>query len=379
MLHVPATLPNPLHHLHAIAPAEFQPYADIDIVSTFGLPQLEYSAIRKACGLMDLPQRGILELAGKDRLSFLNSLLTNQTWNKDSASGLTAGQGAYAFFLNGKGRIVTDVNVLELGDRTLLEMDGRMVEPVRQMLDKYIFREDVRMTDRVGTLYEIALHGPGGKAVLQHIAASVPGELAPLASCAAAIWGIPAVVWRDDATAAPGYHLVLPLQEVAAVWTRLVGEFADRPDPANRLLRPVGWAAFNATRIEAGRPIFAIDFTDAILPAETGQFDRAVSLTKGCYLGQEIVARMHARGQLAKRLAGIRMENDALPIAGAPIHDAAANQIGAVTSSTLSPVLSNTAICLGYLKKPFFAEGTEVTIPAEGAMHKGRVVKTPFV
>src|SRR4051812_8667266 len=108
-------LPNPLHLLHQQAEAEFQPYADLEIVTTFGEPQAEYAALHKSVGMIDLPQRGILELAGKDRLAFLNNLLTNQTWNKESKSGLPAGRGIYAFFLNTKGRIVTDMNVLELG------------------------------------------------------------------------------------------------------------------------------------------------------------------------------------------------------------------------------------------------------------------------
>src|SRR5688500_3781166 len=143
-------LPNPLRATHDQADAEFQPYADVEIVSTFGEPQAEYSAIRKGCALLDMPQRGVLELAGKDRLSFLNNLLTNQTWDKATKSGLAPGEGLYAYYLNSKGRIVTDMNVLEVGGRTLLEMDGRMVEPIRKMFDKYLFVEQVKMTSRIG-------------------------------------------------------------------------------------------------------------------------------------------------------------------------------------------------------------------------------------
>jgi aminomethyltransferase len=152
-----------------------------------------------------------------------------------------------------------------------------------------------------------------------------------------------------------------------------------------RRLRPIGWAAYNACRIEAGRPLFDIDFGNSadpdqsVLPAEAGQFDRAVSVTKGCYLGQEIVARMHARQQVAKQLVGLRMAEDALPIAGATLFDDKQNQVGMITSSTISPVLSGACIALGYLKKPFFAIGTEVTAPAEGSMRKATVTALPFV
>ena len=105
-------LPNPLHAIHAAKPeTEFQPYADLEIVTTFGQPEAEYAAVRKACGLMDLPQRGVLELSGRDRLSFLNNLITNQTWDKQTKTGMAAGMGVYAYFLNLKGPAITSTRL----------------------------------------------------------------------------------------------------------------------------------------------------------------------------------------------------------------------------------------------------------------------------
>ncbi|MGH7214905.1 MAG: glycine cleavage T C-terminal barrel domain-containing protein [Tepidisphaeraceae bacterium] len=399
-------LPNPLHDLHAQAEAEFQPYADLEIVSTFGEPQAEYAAVRKSCALIDLPQRGILELTGKDRLSFLNNLVSNNTWDKNTKSGLAAGKGVYAFFLNLRGRIVADVNVLELGERMLVETDARIVEILRATWDKYLFVEKVTMTNRVGSLHEMALHGPGALAVLREAGGADVPELGVLDSTPVKLFDVQAVVWRDDPCAAPGYHVIVPTDSARTVWMNLLSRFSTPTETGKRALRPAGWAAFNATRIEGGRPIFDIDFPGAppdrpgaklkpdeaeqaasgapsspgagVLPAETGQAARALSYTK-CYLGQEIVARMHARGQVARMIVGVRMESDALPIAGSPVFDEARNQVGAVTSSTLSPVLSNVAICLALVKKPHFTEGTTLNIPAEGAVRKGTVVKLPFV
>ncbi|MEO6435100.1 MAG: glycine cleavage T C-terminal barrel domain-containing protein, partial [Tepidisphaeraceae bacterium] len=147
-----------------------------------------------------------------------------------------------------------------------------------------------------------------------------------------------------------------------------------------RKVRPVGWAAFNATRIEAGRPMFGIDFDDSILPHETGPavLDRAVSFTKGCYPGQEIVARMHARQQFARRIVGVRVDDNALPLAGAKILDDKGNEVGGITSSTISPILSNAAIAIALLKKPHFTTGSAVQVPAEGQMRKATVVDMPF-
>jgi folate-binding protein YgfZ len=372
-------IPNPLLPLHEKANAEFQAYDQVQIVSTFGEPEAEYAAIRKAAAVIDQPQRGVLELTGKDRLPFLNNLITNGSWDKSAKKGLEAGQGVYAFFLGRNGRVVTDMTVIERGDRTLLEMDARLVEPVRAAFDKYLFVEQVKLTDRVESLREISLHGPGSLAVLRQAAGTDVPELLPLGSTSVRMYEADVTIWRDDPAAVPGYNLLIETDAVARVWEGLLVQFGQSRELGRRQLRPAGWAAFNATRVEGGRPIFGIDFDDTILPHETGQISRAVSFTKGCYLGQEIVARMQARDQFAKQIVGIKMADDGLPIAGAIIYDGADNQVGGVTSSTVSPVLSNVAICLGLVKKAFTPIGTVLTIPAEGQMRKGSVCELPFV
>ena len=381
------TLPNPLLAMHEAAGAEFQPYDQLQIVTTFGEPEAEYAAIHKAAALLDQPQRGVLELTGKDRLAFLNNLLTNQTWDKTTRSGLQPGQGVYAFYLNTKGRILADMNVIERGDRTLLEMDARMVGPVRAGFDKYLFGEQVTLVDRVGSLHQLSLHGPKALDVIRQASGSDVAELPVLGSTQIEMFDTSATLWRDDPAGVPGYQILLDIGAVSRVWEGLVSRFAKAEDPGppaipkagRRALRPAGWAAFNAARVEAGRPFFGIDFDDSVLPHETAQISRAVSFTKGCYLGQEIVARMQARGQFARQLVGIRMSDDALPIAGAIVQDDNDNQIGGITSSTISPLLSNAAICLGYVKKQFTQPGTIVNVPAEGKMRKGSVVEVPFI
>ena len=378
------TFPNPLHALHTAANAETLSYATLEIVSTFGEPQAEYSAIHKSAGLFDMPFRAVLELIGKDRLPFLNNLLTNQTFDKNAKTPMPTGSAVYAFLLSAKtGRIIADVNVLELGDKTLLEMDARVIATVQEALEKYQFTEQVKFQSLVGRMNEISIHGPGASAVLAKLLES--GEPPAISHCnKARIPGHDCILWRDDPCGTPGFFLLIPTEAIVAVWSHLITTFATPSisgaaiNVGKRPLRPIGWAAFNSSRIEAGRPLFGIDFDETFLPAETGQLARAVSFTKGCYPGQEIVARMHARKQLAKQIAGIRMETDALPVAGTHIYDDASNQIGGITSSTLAPILSNAAICLGILKRPFFNAGSSLLIPAEGSMRKGAVVETPF-
>ena len=396
---------NPLRDLHGAAGAEFQPYDRLEIVGTFGEPQAEYAAIRKGCALVDEPQRGILELTGRDRLPFLNNLLTNQTWDKDRKTPMAPGTGVYAFFLNLKGRIVADMNVLEVdhGERSAIETDVRLVEPLRDVFDKYLFGEQVKLIPRVGTLHRMSLHGPKAAEVLHEAGGVDASALPPLASKTFRLAGSDALVFRDDVTGSPGLHLIVETARAADVWNYLTTRFGPTPEQAmRRRVWPAGWAAFNACRIEAGRPLLGIDFegvpastayparkqreeesaetsAPGVLPAETGLLGRAVSFTKGCYLGQEIVARMYARGQVARQIVGLRLDDDNLPIAGAPVMDGQSNPVGVVTSSTVSPVLSNQAICLGFVKRQFATPGTPVRVPAEGAVRDAKVAELPFV
>lgn len=387
---------NPLLDLHRQGDlTELAKWGETDIVVTYGEPQAEYAAMRKAAGLVDWAQRGVLELTGKDRHNFLNNLLTNQVYSKADKKPLEAGKGVYAFLLNLKGRVVCDANVLEFPDRTFLELDRRLLADVAKLLDMYLFADQVTIANRGPDLQTIAVHGPGAAEVL----GVVDGMDEQLSTRQTTVQGRQAYVWRDDITGLPGYHLLLSRADAAEVWQALIAQHGQSPELGKRKLRPVGWAMFNTLRIEAGRPLFGIDFagqpvqsafpgkaakeadadSPGMLPAETGLFDRAVSVTKGCYLGQEVVARMYARQQVARKIVGLRLESDALPFAGEPVYDDQQNQVGGITSSTNSPLLSGHAICLAIVKKQFMAVGSAVYVPAEGQIRKAAVVQTPFV
>lgn len=384
-------MPSMLQASHERADAEFQSYGDVPIVSTFGEPQAEYAAIRKNAAIMDMPQRAILQITGKDRHVFLNNLLTNQLYDKSTKAPLQPGRGVYAFFLNNKGRVVSDMNVIETTAATLLDLDARLVKTIADQFNRYLFAEQVTLAPRLDDLHLFFLTGPAALGVLRRSAEGSISDLGQLDSAQAKILGHDVTIYRDDACGVPGFFLIVPASAAESIWAHFTANppaSSDMPSPAidedyrfRGLARPMGWAAFNATRIEAGRPLFGIDFDESVLPGELGPqtLARAISFTKGCYLGQEIVARMHARGQVARQLVGIRMEGDQLPLAGTKIQDDAGNEIGGITSSTLSPILSNTAICLGYVKRPHFAPGTKLSIPAEGALHSGTVTALPFL
>ena len=379
------------------AGAELIPYDTWEIVNTFGEPQAEYAAIRKASGLIDLPFRGVLELTGKDRHAFLNNLVSNEVYRKDAKQPPPAGTWRYAFLLNLGGRVVTDLNVLELDEKTWLEVDARLLSMLASFFDGYVFTEQVKITP-LEQIHVMALHGPLANEVLR---AETDTTLSAGECRSLSLLGQSIVAYRDDVCGEIGVGLMMSNDAAPTVWQHLVnrhgGGERQGGDP-KRSLKPIGWAAFNACRIEAGRPLFGIDFELAdpprrgpkpseeavqkmrgVLPAETGLLDRAVSFTKGCYLGQEVVARMHARGAVARKLVGLRVEGGYLPIAGEPVLNADHQPIGAITSSTMSPLLSDAAIALALVKKPFFELGKEVVVPAEGAMRTAKVVELPFI
>ncbi|MCC7406605.1 MAG: aminomethyltransferase family protein, partial [Phycisphaeraceae bacterium] len=138
--------------------------------------------------------------------------------------------------------------------------------------------------------------------------------------------------------------------------------------------RGIGWMAYNTARIEAGSPLFHVDFGPDSLPHETAILSQAVSFTKGCYLGQEIVARMQSLGHPKRLLVGLRLPDDRLPIAGSQVLTADGQVVGAVTSSTLSPLLGQTAIALAVVKWGRHEPGTTLRVAAEGAIVDARVV-----
>jgi folate-binding protein YgfZ len=193
-------------------------------------------------------------------------------------------------------------------------------------------------------------------------------DIAPDRACDATIDGHTAVVFRDDSTGEPGLEFLISPADAPAIYGRLIGAGA----------RPAGWHAFNIARIEAGTPLYNIDFGPDSLPHETGVLHDRVSFKKGCYLGQEIVARMESRGHSKRSLVGVKCEvadpaapaeQKPLPTAGAEVWRADAPDaapVGVVTSSTLAPMLGWTPIGFAAVKPGSNTPGTALVVAADG-------------
>lgn len=367
-----------------------------EIVATWGLVEAEYAAIRRGAGLMDRPERGVILVRGADRLDFLNRMLTQDlkalagpmALDRPGVEGQVGGQvgGARSFWLNRKGRIDADLMVKARGEDILIDVDAHLVDATAKSLGSYVFTEDVAFEDARRTFHRLSIHGLRAWEVLQW--ASAGGMPAPPVSRApvppvGGVWsgeiaGSRVHAVRFDDTGEIGLELFVPRESVVGVWDALLGA-DDALAQGKRRIRPIGWYAYNVARIEHGTPLFNVDFGSTNLPHETGAVDQRVSFTKGCYLGQEVVSRMHHLGKPRQQLVGLRIDGDGLPVAEAQVFalaeapgaaDPAAPpgpQVGVVTSSTLSPMLGAAPVAFAMVRSSHAATGTRVLVHAEGA------------
>jgi folate-binding protein YgfZ len=318
-------------------------------------------AVRLTAGLFRHAGRGLIEVRGADRERWLNGQLTNEV--RFELGGLRS--GCYAFVLTPIGRIVADVHVLARPDCFWLETDGAAVSPLLARLEKYVIADDVELRDRSAWAGRLGLEGPRAARILA-AALGAPLAIQPDSArevrCASVEAVVAAFGWSGEAA----FQWIVPGDGLPAVEAAL-------REAGERLGLVAGDAAsLEVLRIEAGLPKFGTELDEEVLPAETGLLERAVSFTKGCYTGQEVVARMESRGRFKHRLVGLAFEADSPPPPGVSV-EFAGRSVGAVTSSALSPRVG--AIALAYLRKPHDAPGTAVR--AQGC--HGRVVPLPFV
>jgi folate-binding protein YgfZ len=392
---------SPLFTVQEQADAVFLPYAGADegaggagpvrVVGTFGELELEYAAIRKHAAVFDWPHRGVLEVTGADRVDFLNRMLTQEL------KGIGEGAVRRSFWLNRKGRVDADLRVVTLPGRVLLEMDVHVVEAAAKSLGAFVITEDVVIADVTERVHRLAVHGPMAGALMEAACGVAPPLLD--ACAAVTIAGVECGVWREDSAGESGFDLVVPVGGVAAVYQRLIELGHDAQHGAMALrgggsggtlaervrLRPAGWHAYNMARIEAGTAWFNIDFGPHSLPVETGVISDRVSFKKGCYLGQEVVARMHARGAGKQWLVGVKFDLVETPedfpfqpVEGAalfPIVDGVRGEeaVGAVTSSTISPMLGSACVCFAQVRTSHTGAGTELVTVVDGREVRGVV------
>jgi len=322
-----------------------------------------YQAARQRAAWIDRSSRGRIVVSGKDRASYLQGLLTNDI------VALKAGSGCYAAYLTPQGRMISDLVVYELGDVILLSLPSADTKnTVLAKLEQFIFSEDVQLGDVTEAFAQIAVVGPAASGVVGSLLAERPERLATLGEHAClrgAIAGGAAIVTRVTDTGEPGFDVYVEAARRSALTDGLAAAGLTQLDADT----------VDVLRVEAGIPVFHRDMDEETIPLEAGIEARAISMNKGCYVGQEVIIRVLHRGhgRVAKKLVGLTIEGDAVPTRGS-IVKSAEKEIGEIASAVRSIALGR-PIALAYLHREFLEPGTTVSIDGVNAV----IASLPFV
>ncbi len=300
--------------------------------------------------------RDLLELVGADRQRFLHGLVTCDV------KGLAAGDGRYGFFTSGQGKVLCDFVLLASADRLHLDLPAGLGAEMAAHLQKYVIADRVEIRS-VPDRTAIALLG-------SRLDAGLDSILPELGALPASDWGH-GEVEVEGVTVELGRHPRLGAP-AAVAWVETASAERLRGAWIARGARPIDGEDLEALRVEAGIPRFGVDFGADNFPQETGQEEAAVSYTKGCYLGQEVVARIHYRGGVQRSLRGVRFERDIPPSGAVLEHEG--REAGRVGSTTRSPRCGS--IGLAMVHKRASAAGTRLSLPDGSA---AEVVDLPFL
>jgi aminomethyltransferase len=344
-------VPLPLHARHVALGAGFGELKDREVVER--VPgRDEDGALRSGAGLFDASAREVVRLTGPDRVSFLQGMVTQDV------ESLPEGSVADAALLTAKGAMVADARVVKRADDFLLLTEPGYGPVVRGGLERYLISEDAELSDATADFGQLSLVGPEAEALATRalgLPAANGAALRPFDAGGATGWALP------QGLLLPGVDLLAPVGALGGVFDRLLEAGAT----------PVGFAALEVLRVERGTPRFGADMDDRTIPLEAN-LQRAIHYQKGCYIGQEVIARATFRGHMNRHLVGLRFAG-ALP---APKTDlfVGERRVGWVTSVVQSPRLG--AIGLGYAHRDVEQPGTRFTLPGGAG---GATVETlPF-
>ena len=339
---------TPLCETHHALGATFTKNAeDWELVAHFTDPHEEHCTVRQAVGIIDLSHRGRLRLTGNDRAAYLHRIISNDV------EGLSIGEGNYATILTNRGKIIADMNVYVFDESIGIETNTETTSTLYQELDKYLVADDVTIEDLTEHTGAIGIHGPKSIELLQEIFGFDVGDLPQYHSIIHEIDGRCLICVRVNETGEVGYNLCTTSESMEWLWDTLLTK--GRTFSA----QPVGLTALNSLRIEAGIPRYGAELDDSVFPLEA-ELEQSISFEKGCYIGQEIVARMKYRGHPNRLLRGFEIVGDVQPQNRDRLFDAD-KEIGWITSATVSPTLEK-IIAMGYVRIAFTDEGSQIEV-----------------
>ncbi len=359
---------SPLHETIRQAGANFAEYAGWELPADFGDARTEYDAAHTGAVLFDRSHTGKVEVCGPEAPTFLQNLCTNDIAN------LPLGGGAEAYFTDHRAKTLFQTRIYHVrldGSRDALWIDVTpgYVEAFLKHLDRYLISEQAEFTDQTEQFAQLHLTGPKAKEVLEQ---ALDDQLPDLneflhmertfgaaATCS---------IRRRDPLGVPGYDLVCLNAKAEGVWRMLTTCGA----------RPAGQTAFEWLRVEAGTPVYGIDIDDTRFVMEVSKVTRAVSYSKGCFLGQEpIVMARDRAGHVNRAFLGLKiLEATPIPKGCKVFHDG--QEVGVTTSFIHSPKL-DTGLALGYLRRGHQDPGTAMEVETDSVRLPAEVVALPVV
>ncbi len=359
---------SPLQSIHESLGAHFDTVGDWSVPSHYGDPIAEHHAVRKTAGIADLSYRGKLLVTGDDRVTWLQSIISHDL------RPLQPGQGLYSAFMSAKGKILSCFRVYIQQDAVFVEDVGEVGDTTFQAFRKFLlYGTKAKMKSCLDTWGLILVSGPQAAKVLSDTFHVEVGQL-PMLSCVTLDMNLqPAFIVRTEETGEQDYEIFAPTDLIATVWEQVLT--AGKPLG----LQPFGTQARESLRVEAGIPKLGPDLNEQIVPPEANLEGKAFSLSKGCYPGQEVVARMDTYGSVKRRLVGliVNARDNQVPPHGAKVFRGE-REVGWVSSGVLSPTL-NQVIAMAFPLRDFTVPDTELEVDYNDQRHPATVKALPFL
>lgn len=354
---------TPLYNLHSNLEATFAECLDgWTLPLYYSDPIAEHLGVRRDVGITDISYQGVLELTGEDRASFLHRLISNDVEN------LSVGDGNYATLLTHRGKIIADIYVYNLNESIYVMTSPQVIDTLFTELDKYIIADDVELK-KVTDVGIIAVAGPNASELIEYVLDTEElDSLTEYGSVRVDFNTDGVICVRSDFFGGIGFQLITSSGNLEKLWTSLTSSNTD--------VTPFGYQTQESLRIEAGTPVYSKELTDSVIPLEA-ELDYAIDFEKGCYIGQEIVARMKYRGHPNRLLRGIEIQSESLIPNNTKIYDRD-KEIGWVTSSAYSPLLEK-QIALGYVRMAYTDPGCIVQLEVSEGHITGTITVLPFM
>ena len=348
-----------LYVAETAAGAGFHESHGFDLPQTYGDLLAEYRASREGAAVYDSSYMGKIRATGTDALDLLNRLSTNQVVS------LQPGEGAPTVLTTDRGRILDLVAVTNLGDHVLVLTSPQAAGRVIEWIDKYTIADDVSLEDITSLTAMISVLGPKADSVLNGLTGVEPGGFEPFQSAPVKIANSEGYVIRRPMVNLQGFEVVVAGEDATSVWEAIVAAGAV----------PIGTAAYEVVRVEEGAPEYGSELSEDYNPLETGLWG-SISFTKGCYIGQEVIARLDTYQKVQKHLVSLSFEPEAWVEAGVKLASDG-KEVGQVTSVVKLPTTGE-LIGLGYVRKEASTVGSVINLADGGAWARVEAALLPF-